>query len=422
MNTFTDPLFVQRLAATILSGPWDRDELHSRVFHAFPDDRPLVAKIVDMAWILLATIRPSQTILERFIYRNIEKQADAPKPRRRNLRKPKMTPRWGVPNLATPGQLADWLDLPHGQLEWFADLRGLTVRQPETKLRHYVTLAIPRSNGKSRLLEIPKPRLKAIQRHILREIVSKISPHDAAHGFRPQRSILTFVEGHVSKRMVMRFDLRDFFASVSAPRVQGIFREAGYPTMIAKVLAGLCTTRTPDDLAPGPRWRTRHLPQGAPTSPALANLAAFRLDVRLQALAAKLGASYSRYADDLAFSGNIGFERAARRVQVLVAVIAGEEGFDLNTRKSRFMRQSVRQQLVGVVVNDQPNINREAYDELKATLHNCVRHGPESQNRERHGDFRGHLLGRIAHVRNINPTRGAKLHAAFERIQWPAIQ
>ena len=218
---------------------------------------------------------------------------------------------------------------------------------------------------------------------------------------------------------MLRFDLRDFFTSVSAAHVRAIFRAAGYPLPTAKLLTGLCTTRTPDDITPvEPRWRARHLPQGAPTSPALANLAAYRLDVRLHALAQKLGAHYTRYADDLAFSGDSRLERSAERVQTLIAVIAVEEGFELNFRKTRFMRQGVRQQLAGVVVNVRPNVRRIDYDALKAILHNCVRHGPASQNRAQHADFRRHLQGRIAHVRALNAGRGAKLHAIFARIEW----
>lgn len=161
------------------------------------------------------------------------------------------------------------------------------------------------------------------------------------------------------------------------------------------------------------------MPQGAPTSPALANLCAYRLDCRLAALAAALGGCYTRYADDLAFSGGPELERGARRFQVLVCLIALEEGFEVRTRKSRFMRRGVRQQLAGVVVNAHPNVRRDEYDRLKAILHNCARHGPASQDRDGHPDFRAHLLGRIAHVAMLCPGRGRRLREWFDRIEWP---
>jgi RNA-directed DNA polymerase len=82
------------------------------------------------------------------------------------------------------------------------------------------------------------------------------------------------------------------------------------------------------------------------------------------------------------------------------------------------MRQGVCQQLVGVVVNTHPNIRRSEYDRLKAILYNCVRHGPASQNRDGHEDFRAYLLGRIAHVTMLNRPRGQRLRTLFERICW----
>jgi hypothetical protein len=372
-----------------------------------------------MVWAQFGGARPSAKTLTVFLKQMIPAEPHVPEVRRVDLRSKRMKPRWPVPKLATAGKIAKWLDIPIGRLDWLADVKGLTLKQDVAKLRHYVTIRLPRRRGKARLLEAPKPTLKAIQRRILHEILDLIPPHEAAHGFRAGRSIVSYVEPHVGRRIVLRFDLRDFFASVSAARVLAIFRTVGYPHEAARLLTGLCTTRTPDEVPAEPRWRRRHLPQGAPTSPALANLAAYRLDVRLHALAQKLGAGYTRYADDLAFSGDSRLERAAKRVQELAAVIAAEEGFELHFRKSRFMRQGVRQQLAGVVVNARPNLQRGVYDVLKATLHNCVHHGPAAQNRAGHADFRRHLQGRIAHAKMLHPDRGAKLQAMFDRIIWP---
>src|SRR5207249_3616682 len=124
------------------------------------------------------------------------------------------------------------------------------------------------------------------------------------------------------------------------------------------------------------------------------------------------------YADDLAFSGGRDFERAARRFQVQVAIIALEEGFEVNTRKTRFMRPALRQQLCGIVVNQRPNIARTDYDRLKAILYNCVQHGPVEQNRDGVADFRAHLLGRVAWVAHVNPQRGAALRELFDQVVW----
>jgi hypothetical protein len=164
----------------------------------------------------------------------------------------------------------------------------------------------------------------------------------------------------------------------------------------------------------------RHLPQGAPTSPAIANLAAFRLDCRLSGLARSLDATYSRYADDLTISGGPELARGSRRLTQLVAVIATEEGFMLNHRKTSFHQRSGRQTVTGVVVNARPNFPRAEFDHLKAILTNCIRHDPAAQNRIPHKDFRAYLAGKIAHVAAINPSRGRRLWELFVRIEWPS--
>jgi RNA-directed DNA polymerase len=333
---------------------------------------------------------------------------------------------WPVPSLPTPGRLADWLGLTAGELDWFADCKRWNEDE-EVRLRHYTLRWLPKPSGRYRLLEVPKSRIKAIQRRLLDGLLVHVPPHDAAHAFRAGRSLLGFAAPHAAQRLVLRLDLRDFFPSIRASRVHALFRRLGYPVAVARLLTGLCTHAVapgqwPNPAASDPAARQRfampHLPQGAPTSPALANLCAWRLDTRLAGLATCAGAAYTRYADDLAFSGGRDFERSARRFQVQVMRIALEEGLEVNARKTRFMRPGVRQQLCGVVLNAHPNVRRDEYDRLKAILHHCIAHGPHTQNRAGVPDFRAHLLGRIAWVERLNPQRGAKLRASFARICW----
>jgi retron-type reverse transcriptase len=165
-------------------------------------------------------------------------------------------------------------------------------------------------------------------------------------------------------------------------------------------------------------YRVPHLPQGAPTSPALANLLAWRLDCRLHRLARVAGANYTRYADDLAFSGDANFARGLGRFRAAVGTILREEGFWLNTAKTRIMHRHTRQRVTRIVVNEHCNIGRAEFDALKATLHNCVRTGRAGQNRAAVPDFRDYLAGRIAWVEQINPERAAKLRLLFEQIDW----
>jgi RNA-directed DNA polymerase len=339
---------------------------------------------------------------------------------------------WNVPAIESVGALAEWLALDMTDLLWFADLKGLTAKLNQPLLQHYHYRVLPKSSGQIRLIEIPKPRLKDVQRQILFHILNKIPPHPATHGFRRGRSIQTFATPHVGRRLVLRMDLQDYFPSFAAARIAAFFRIAGYPESVADVLAGLCTTAAPQSLwmksARTLSYEHRHeacdlysrphMPQGAPTSPALANLCTYRVDCRLSGLAKSAGAEYTRYADDLAFSGDEGFDRSAERFSIHVAAILLEEGFAVNHRKTRIMRQGVRQHLAGMVVNERLNVMRSDFDRLKATLTNCIRHGPQTQNREVHPDFRSHLAGRVAFIASINASRGQRLRELLEQVQW----
>ncbi|HVK55764.1 MAG TPA: reverse transcriptase family protein, partial [Burkholderiales bacterium] len=341
-----------------------------------------------------------------------------PRIQHRFLDPPRMTPRPGalarcaLPELQTPGDLATWLEIAPSQLDWYADPCGM-IDTVDSPLCHYHYRWIQKRRGAFRLLEIPKPRLREIQRKILREILNPIPLHKAAHGFRRGRSCRSYVEPHIGKLVLLRMDLLNFFMSIPARRINALFKTLGYPEAVARLLTGLCTNRVPKSVMrqipdadssgrfsrlEQAQYRAPHLPQGAPTSPALANLCALHLDCRLSTLADSLGGAYTRYADDLAFSGDEEMRRRVERLSAQVGAIALEEGFEANYRKTRIMHCSDRQRLTGIVVNERMNISRREYDELKAILHNCARFGPESQNRMGRRDFRGYLEGRVGYV------------------------
>ena len=316
-----------------------------------------------------------------------------------------------APALSDHEKLAAWLEISLQERLWFADLKGLSQRTAEPKLTHYNYRVIEKRPGADRLIEMPKTRLKLIQHQILREILDKLPGHPSVHGFRRGRSILSFAAPHVAQDVVLRMDFENFFPSITLYRVRGLFRALGFADSIADLLAGLCTNAAPvGDVV----YRRRHLPQGAPTSPSLANLCAYHLDCRLTGLAATSGLHFTRYADDLAFSG----PSIPRAFPGLVRAIAAEERFTVNERKTHLMKQGVRQSLAGLVVNEICNVRRTDFDELKAILHNCRSHGPDSQNHGGHPSFREHLLGRIGFVESVNPAKGAKLRVMMGAIDW----
>jgi hypothetical protein len=343
--------------------------------------------------------------------------------------------RWPVPELPTLADLAAHLDLHLHELEWLADPRGWEAKAADEPLRNYRYRWLPRAGATPRLIEAPKRHLRDLQRRVLHDILTFIPPHPDSHGFRRGHSPVTNARRHTGSRVVIGFDLEDFFACITPARIYGIFRGAGYPETVAHRLTALSTNVVPTSIwnalvePDDPRDRDRHyrlgrrlasphLPQGAPTSPALANLAAFGLDRRLSALATRSGATYSRYADDLTFSGSNRLLTGATAFRQLVAEIVDDEGLRLNPRKSRLASHAGRQVVTGVVVNAHPNLARRDYDRLRATLHEATQHGPDQANRNGVPDFRSHLLGRIAWAEQLNPARGTKLRTAFAAINW----
>jgi hypothetical protein len=403
------PGWLRRIAAAVLAA-----------YHRPPVDRPRE---------LAAYIRQAITDLRE------PPMARRPRVRRWYLSEQQMGQRrWPVAELETAAELAELLELDAGHLDWLADARGLERTVHSERLRNYRYAWLPRKGAPPRLIERPKLALKSAQRRVLREVLDHIPAHDAAHGFVAGRSARSHAAAHARAELVLRLDLEDYFASVTAGRVFGIFRTAGYSEGVAHTLTALCTNVVPRaEWAALPRpgneliaahWRlgrrlaTPHLPQGAPTSPALAGMATFSLDRRLTGLAAAFGARYTRYADDLAFSGVASL--ASGRIVTLVAEIAGDEGFLLNRSKTRVMPRSRRQHLCGVVVNEHPNVTRREYDLLKAILHDAATNGVDAANRAGRPDFRAHLLGRVAWVEQLNPARGRRLRERFAAIAWPA--
>jgi RNA-directed DNA polymerase len=307
-----------------------------------------------------------------------------------------------LPQLPTLADLSAWLDLPQERLQWlvapaqnFRETDGGPGRVHCPLGLHYHQLLKHKSSGGLRLIEIPKPDLKRVQRRLLAGLLDKIPVHEGVHGFTKGRSVLTHAGEHVGKATVMCFDLRDFFNSIGVARIRALWRTLGYPEGVSAALAALCTTRAPRgvrerllesgsvDHRGAVRLASPHLPQGAPTSPALANLCAFGLDLRLDGLAWRFGARYTRYADDLVFSGAAELMPQRRALQAWVQAVAQAEGFGLNTAKTRAMPRHHRQQVTGVVVNERPNLERGAYDRLRAQLHGLAAAGcgPETRLR-----------------------------------------
>ena len=319
----------------------------------------------------------------------------------------------GLPVLATPADVAKALGLEVSRLRWLA------FHSEATAVTHYVRFQIPKKSGGTRELAAPHRDMARCQEWIRTQILERVALHDAAHGFVAGRSTLTNAKPHLERAAVVNADLKDFFPSVTFPRVKGVFQQLGYSPAAATVLALLCTecprSRVSYDgrelfVATGPRG----LPQGACTSPALSNLVARGLDGRLAGFARALGWTYTRYADDLTFSADGAAMGQTARLMTGLRYIVGEENFTVNEKKTRVQRPKTRQTVTGIVVNKHPNVSRETVRRLRAILHKAKTEGLAAQNREGHPRFEGWVRGMIAYVAMVNPERGRELLAEFE--------
>lgn len=309
----------------------------------------------------------------------------------------------GLPVWRTESELADALGLSGRELRYFSTHRLVD------RVSHYVQFAVPKARGGERILSAPKRRLKSTQRRLVEQLVRALPLAEAAHGFRRGRSVATNAAPHLGKRVVVRLDLQDFFGSVTFPRVRGLLRSYGYGQAVASVLGLLVTEahRQPVEIegivhyaAVGPR----HCVQGAPTSPGICNAMARRLDHRLTGLARKLGYSYTRYADDLVFSGDDG--EAVRKLLGGVRMIVRDEGFALNDAKTRIMRSGAHQHVTGVTVNEVAGLSRKERRKMRA-----ARHRLELQRAAGSIDpvLEAHVRGKLAWLRMLNPAQADAL-------------
>ncbi len=306
------------------------------------------------------------------------------------------------------------------------ELRFLGYSRSTARTTHYRRFRLAKKSGGTRLISAPLPRLKRMQRWLLDHVLDKVASHDAAHGFRAGRSIVSNAQGHVGARVVVNVDLKDFFPTVTFPRIRGVFRSLGYgefaATLFALIASEPDTTRVELDavayhVAEGPR----RLPQGAPTSPAITNLLCRRLDRRLHHAAKKLGYVYTRYADDLTFSEPLVRALGARddRVGQLLAqvrFVVAAEGFVVHEGKTRVLRRGRQQEVTGVVVNDKLGVDRATLRRFRAFLHALEKDGPAGKHWGEGHDVFASALGFANYVSMVDAAKGRALTAKVRAI------
>lgn len=291
----------------------------------------------------------------------------------------------------------------------FAALIGTTPSVISTMMatiekNFYTEKRIPKKSGGYRVLMVPAMRLKIIQRWILDNILYNIPVSDQAMGFLINRSIVTNAYYHVRQDCVINMDLKDFFPSICQEQVFRIFYYYGYTISVSYMLSRLCTVGG-------------KLPQGAPTSPYLSNIVCLKLDKRLLLLAKSYEAKYTRYADDLTFSGGYGIQG----IIVGANSIINDEGFSVNEKKTRISYKYQRQEVTGLIVNNKVTVDRKYKKSLLQEIYYCKKYGPSSHLNHINCSkrfYKEHLYGKAYFVNMVDKEFGEKVLLQLSGIDW----
>lgn len=222
----------------------------------------------------------------------------------------------------------------------------------------YKIYRISKGNGKFRIITAPNPELKSLQKKIMNDL-EKLPLHDSAHGFIKGRSIATNAQPHIKKKFVLNIDLKDFFPSIKTKMVKALFKKIGYDETMTNYVV-----------------YKGGLPQGSPCSPVISNLYCIELDKELKKLADDLNYSYTRYADDLTFSGQ---EYSSGFIKKVYSVVKSY-GLKVNYSKTKIKWRNQRQSVTGIVVNEKLNIPVELRKKVRAMNHQFNKLDKESKH------------------------------------------
>lgn len=277
---------------------------------------------------------------------------------------------------------------------------------------------ISKKSGGTRLIHAPNKLLRYVQRRLLAEVFTAVEYPDHITAYVPGRNITHAARQHSGNKTFLVIDIKDFFNSTRRSHVTHMLQtEFGYTHVVAAGIADLVTV--PHEFDYGKRYV---VPQGAPTSGAVCNWVAHsRFDRKILALCEKYSMNYTRYADDLAFSNEKKLSNKKTNTFIReVYTILREAGFRPNKKKTRVQRRGRQQRLLGMTINEKPNVMRHKYKQMRARLHHVEHKGFDAVAAEM-GVVSGQALrsqieGTIHYYRMINPDKANNLHRQLMRI------
>jgi len=304
----------------------------------------------------------------------------------------------------------------------------------------------PNGEQRYRIICVPKPGLMKVQRWIAQNILNHGAVHEASVAFAPESTLVKATNPHCEARWLIKLDVKRFFESIPERFVYYVFRGFGFQALVSFEMARLCTRLFPGPLYNTWKWSSSspfddeysiksythswqgHVPQGAPSSPMLANLVCYKLDEQLTSIAAAEGLQYTRYADDLTFSTTdkaFTRETAATFVGQVYRCLL-RKGFSPNTSKTSIVPPGGRKIVLGVLVDGrQPKLSRQFKANLRQHIYYLTlpNWGPVEHAKKRGfvslAGLRNHVLGLIGYAAQIEPTYAHARKKEFEKVRWP---
>lgn len=244
----------------------------------------------------------------------------------------------------------------------------------------YFQKVIPKKDKTERILNVPNLSLKVVQKWILKEILEKIFVSEQAMAFVPHKNGLREnAERHKKNIFLLEMDITNFFGTITEQQVYTLFCNIGYNTKVAAILANLCTY-------------DNYLPQGAVTSPYIANLVCYHMDARINGYCSRKDIVYTRYADDLTFSSDN--RMLLNKIEKFIKYIVTDEGFTINDKKTRYLSNDVKKTVTGITINDDSiHVDKKFKRDLRAQIYCSIKLKDYQNNSQ--------ILGKIAYVNSI---------------------
>lgn len=265
--------------------------------------------------------------------------------------------------------------------------------------KHYTQYAVKKKNGKTRIISMPDSHLKKCQKRIYKYILKDAQIADCAAAYVKGKTIKDSLQKHVGHPIMLKLDIKSFFDSISFDMVRKAFKQLNFDDYQALSLARLCTYKG-------------RLPQGAPTSPMLSNIIMKNFDATVSKFCLSHSIEYTRYCDDMVFSGNFD----PKPLVAFIKTVLYENGFRLNKRKVKIIKQGQRQMALGVVLNEKEQVSKEYRRKIRQEIYYCKKFSPENHllhtNNEKYVCTDGtaitelyqkNLYGRIQYALQINP-------------------